>query len=463
MDPFKKNRMNSAIQRALSDLIAMRVKDPRVGLVSISQVEVNRDNTVAKVHVAVTGDDIDRKKSLAGLRKASGFLQTQVGRNLRMRAVPQLHFVYDDSMDRGFGVEEILKELEDKGEFLDEKERRRQLTLDDFEPPEELVDPLLEANTIWMVGHWSPDPDCIGSCLALAEVFRAMDKDVTVFRYPEPQRSLVALPGWDETVDVSEAEGMLAEEAPDVALLMDCHRTDRTGPLRDTLDKLPTVLCVDHHLVSGRRAPVPGWLDARAESTCTLAYRLIEILADEDEEAIDGLITKDVATNLFAGIAGDTGGFRFDNTTPMTFRLAADLAERGVDTAGLQHTILHERRHQALSLLQLALAGSVFTGGGKVAVMRVTRDMLAGSGATMDETEGFVNILTSVSGVRYACLLKEQEPNVWRASLRTQGGDVQSVAAAFGGGGHKQAAGCTIEGDGDEVAAEVTEALLNAE
>ena len=459
MDPYKTNRLSAAMQRTLSDLIATRVKDPRVGMVTISQVELNRDHSLAKIFVAVTGDDEERDLSLAGLKKASGFLQHQLGRVLRMRTLPALKFYYDDSLDRGFGVEQVLRDLEDQGEFESESDRRRRLRLEDLELPRELVEPLETAESIWITGHWNPDPDSMGSALALAAVLRDLDKDVTVFRYPDPPPGLTGLPGWSGSTPAAEAPSLLAEGPPDLVLLVDCHRTDRCGELQDTLDRVENIVCLDHHLVSGRRAPVPGWLETRAESTCTLAYRLIQELTDHDPEAID----VDVATNLFAGLAGDTGGFRFDNVGPATFRLAADLAERGVNTAELQHQLLHQRRRQGLDLIQRALAGVTYSGGGRVAMVRVALADLAATGAAMAEAEGLVNMITSVDGVAYAAVLKEIESDVWRVSMRSQAGDVQAVAAAFGGGGHVRAAGCTIRGTGDEVAVQVTEALLAAE
>lgn len=459
MDPYKTNRLSAAIQRTLSDLISSRVKDPRVGMVAISQVELNRDHSQARVYVTVTGDETERAKSLAGLDKAAGFLQRQMARTLRMRTVPALRFEYDDSLDRGFGLEQVLRDLADRGEFRDERARYRELTLDDFTPPRELLDPLRAAQRIWVTGHWNPDPDCIGAALALGAALRELAKEVVVFRFPEPTPGLADLPGWDEAVPAAEAPDLFAAAPPDLAVLADCHRSDRCGPLQATLDRIPAVVCIDHHLVTGRRAPAPGWVDSRAESTCTLVYRVIQTLAGANADPF----TLDVATNLFAGLAGDTGGFRFDNVRPATFRLAADLATRGVDTAGVQHRILHQRRREGLALLQLALADLTYAGEGRVAVMRITREMVAATGAPLTETEGFVNILTAVQGVRYAALLKEIEPGVWRASLRTNAGDVQAVAARFGGGGHRAAAGCTLEGDRDAVSAAITAALLAAE
>lgn len=459
MDPYKTNRLAAAIQRLLSDLIATRLKDPRVGMVAISQVGLNRDHTQAEVFVAVTGGETERQNSLVGLQAAAGFLQRELGQGLRLRSVPALRFNLDDSLDRGFGIEKVLRDLADRGEFLDEKERRRRLTLEALEPPRELVEPLRTADCVWLSGHWNPDPDCAGAMLALAAVLRGLGKDAVAFRFPDPPAGLPALPDWEATVPAEAAPALLAESPPDVVLLIDCHRTDRCGPLQDVFDRLPVVRCLDHHLVSARRAPVPGWLEPRAESSCTLAYRLIQVLTDGDPDAIDA----DVATNLFAGLAGDTGGFRYENVSPATFHLAGELAARGVDTAEVQHRLLHVRRREGLDLLHRALGSVTYAGGGRVAVMRVTRDMLAASGATLAESEGLVTLLTAVQGVRYAALLKEQEDGLWRISLRSHGGDVQVVAAAFGGGGHRAAAGCTLAGTADEVEAQLVEALLAAE
>lgn len=459
MDPYRTNRLAADIQRLLGDLLATRVKDPRVQMVAISQLELNRDHSQARVYVTVTGDESEQQEALRGLRRAAGFLQREVGNGLRLRSTPTLVFALDEGLERGFGVQKVLHDLAVQGEFLDEDEKRRRLRHEDLEPPRELLEPLRAAGTIWLTGHWNPDPDCAGAMLALAAVLRGLDREVAAFAFPDPPDGLATLPGWELTTPVDQAPELLAAQPPDLALLVDCHRTDRCGELRDTLDRLPAVLCLDHHLVSGRRAPVPGWLEPRAESTCTLAYRLIQVLTDGAADAIDA----EVATNLFAGLAGDTGGFRFNNVAPATFRLAGELAARGADTSEVQHRLLHQRSRAGLDLMHRALGGLVYAGDGSIAVLRVDRAMLRASGATLAESEGLVNLLTTVDGVRYAALLKEQEQGVWRVSLRSRQGDVQAVAARFGGGGHRAAAGCTIEDEGDEAQAQVIAALLEAE
>ncbi len=462
MDPYRTNRLQAAIQRLLGDLLATRVKDPRVQMAAISQVELNRDHSQARVYVAVTGSPQQQEQSLVGLRKAAGFLQRELGSALRLRTVPALHFAADDGLERGFKVEEALRELEAKGEFLDEKQRRRALRHEDLEPPHELLAPLRAAARIWLSGHWNPDPDCAGAMLALAAVLRELDKEVVAFVFPDPPPGLAELPGWQDTTPAAAAPALLADEPPDLVLLVDCHRTDRCGELQPVFDRLPAVYSLDHHLVGARRAPLPGWLEPRAESTCTLAYRLIQELSAAAAQEAD-VVDADVATNLFAGLSGDTGGFRFNNVTPATFRLAGELAARGADTAEIQHKLLHRRTREGLDLMRRALDGLAYHGDGRIAVLRVSAAMLRESGANLAESEGLVNLLTTVAGVRYAALLKEQDAGIWRVSLRSREGDVQAVAVGFGGGGHRAAAGCTIEGDGDEVQALIVEALLGAD
>jgi phosphoesterase RecJ-like protein len=464
MDPYKTNRLNAALQRTLSELLETKVKDPRVGFVTVSSVELNRDHSVAKVYFSVLGqsdgacDDVARENTLKGLKKAGGFLQSQVARILELRATPELRFVPDASLDRSEAVEAVLKDLAERGEFRSEAERRRSRTLTDFVPPRELVEPLRAAQSVWITPHFNPDPDAVGSTLALGEALRRLGKDVTVLRFADPPLGISWLPGWKHGLDVSAAPERFAEEPPDLGVLVDCHRTDRLGPLQETFDRLTRVVCVDHHLVTGRRAPAPGWVDDRAEACVTLVHQVIMAL----HEGGDDPITLGMATNLFAGLVGDTGGFRFENTTPMTFGFARDLAARGIDTAQTSHRVMHQRRRAGLELLQRCLGTCVWTAGGKVVTARASLATLAETHAAASETEGFVNVLTSVDGVQYAAFLKETAPDVWRASLRAMAdGDVQSIAARYGGGGHRRAAGCTIEGEGDAVAAEVAAALAD--
>ena len=454
MDPYRTNKLNQSILEVLSQLLQVSVKDPRVGFVTLKGVKLNRDHSVALVFYSVIGDEEDRKKSFQGLKKAKGYMQSKLVRTLGLRAAPELRFAYDDSVEKGLEMDEILDGLKDKGEFLTEEEKKRMMTLDDVTPPTELIRGLREARSIWVVPHHNPDPDAIGSALALGEALRAMGREVRVLSYPDPALGLNELPGYDKVISSEDAEEVYAAEKPELLVLVDCHRIDRTGPLEDTLDRFEKRLCVDHHLVSGRKAPEAGWVEPRSCSTCTLIHQVITTLGEGDDEVGDDPfdLTLDMATNLYAGLINDTGGFRFSNTVPFTFEFARRLSAMGVDTAGVASTTLHRHRREGVAMLQRVLQTFEYHADGRVLTLNASLAMLDETGGSMSDTEGFVNIATAVDGVCLVAFLKELEKDVWRVSLRVCGqGDVQTIAAKYGGGGHKMAAGCTIEGPLDEV------------
>ncbi len=452
MDPYRTNRMNQSLREVLAELLQAEVKDPRVGFVTINKVELNKDHTVARVFWSVMGEEDERKTSFAGLKKAAGFLQSRVSRTLGLRQAPELRFEFDSSVERGIELDGVLDDLAKQGEFLDEHERMRRLCLDELVPPADLMAAIDKAETIWVVPHVNPDPDAIGSALALAEALDEAGKDAVVVGYPNPPVGVTGLPGFDR-IHTDDAAELLADEAPDMLILVDCHRIERTGPLEDVLAGIANRWCIDHHLVSQRKAPEPGWVDERACSTCTLVHQVVGALRDEDGEPVE--LSLDMATNLYAGLLNDTGGFRFDNTVPFTFEFAKRLAERGVDTAGVSASTLHRYRPCGVAMLEKVLGTFSYHAGGRIIVARATQEMVEATGGDMSDTEGFVNIAMSVDGVVMAAFMKEKPGGgAWRISLRSrEGGDVQQVAARYGGGGHRQAAGCDLECDADDVAA----------
>lgn len=458
MDPYRTSRLNQSIREVVAELLQSAVKDPRVGFVSVNKVELNRDHSVARVFWSVIGDEDERKTSFAGLKKARGFLQSRVGRTLGLRQAPELRFEYDEALERGAELDAVLDGLEQQGEFLSDQDKMRQLGLDDLVPPADLVQGLAQAERLWVVPHVNPDPDAIGAALALAEALEATGCEVRVVGYAETPIVVQSLPGYGRIVPDDAAAALWEEERPDTLVLVDCHRIDRTGPLQDVLARFERRWCVDHHLVTQRRAPEPGWVEPRACSTCTLIHQVVGALTDADGDPV--AVTHDMATNLYAGLLNDTGGFRFDNTVPYTFEFARRLAEYGVDTAGVASATLHRFRPQGFAMLQRVLTTFSYHAGGRIVVARATQAMLAETGAVMSDTEGFVNMAMSIDGVQMAALMKETEDGSWRVSLRARGGgDVQAVAARHGGGGHRQAAGLDLEGAADDVADQLAREL----
>ncbi|MBK6897930.1 MAG: 30S ribosome-binding factor RbfA [bacterium] len=462
MDPYKLQRQNAAIRKVLGELLAVEVKDPRVGFVTISGVELNRDQTVAEVFVSVLGGEQERKDSLAGLKKARGFLQGRLSDLLRLRATPDLRFIYDESLDQGLGVETILDELSARGEFVDEAERRRRRTLDSLAPPPDLLAALAAATRIWVAPHVNPDPDAMGSALALAEALRETGREAEALRYAEAPAGCESLPGYPEALDPAAVAAALADgEGPDLVVTVDCHHLERTGDYAAALAGVGAAWCIDHHLDGNGPAPLPGWIEPVASSASLLVLRVIESLAAGDGEGAPAFaLNAAMATNLYAGLYTDTGGFRFPNTLPLSFEAAGRLVAAGADAAEIAERTLHERTPASLALLARVLDTFEYHHGGRLLSLRVTRAMLAATGTVMADTEQFTGLASAVRGVRFVVFLKEREDGAWRVSLRTDAaGDVHAAASRRGGGGHRQAAGCTVAGDPATLVAELAAEL----
>lgn len=113
---YRRERLNESIKELLGELILTRIKDPRVGLVTITGVDVARDFTTAKVYFTVMGGDEEREESKKGLESAKNFLRKTIGRELKLRNTPDFRFVYDDSLDRSMVIEDALKKIQEEDE-----------------------------------------------------------------------------------------------------------------------------------------------------------------------------------------------------------------------------------------------------------------------------------------------------------------------------------------------------------
>jgi phosphoesterase RecJ-like protein len=166
---------------------------------------------------------------------------------------------------------------------------------------------------------------------------------------------------------------------------------------------------------------------------------------------------------LYVGLITDTGCFRFTNTHAETLRVGAELAALGADPGTLAESYMFRRRPEALHLLAEVLGSLRFHDGRRLATLRLTRAMIDATGARMEESEGFVNHATSVEGVHAAALLREVDPGRTRVSLRSPDRlNVADVARRFGGGGHRNAAGMSLDADVAGAEAIVVDALQQA-
>jgi len=301
-----------------------------------------------------------------------------------------------------------------------------------------------------MLGHVHPDADVLGTLLALGLALESREWTV-VYGGPHPAPAILDfLPGVERYRVLRQVEG-----AFDVAVLTDCPNPDRTqGLLDQARASARRVVNIDHH-PDNRRYGHVNWIDPTASATGELVYELLE--------ALDLAISPAVATNLFTAIHTDTGSFRYSNVTPDTFRIAASLVAAGADPAFVSTALYERREREALRWLAEVLARVQVSEDGRVAWVALPAGLVPES---FVEAEDLVNYPRSIDSVRVACLLREREGQV-KVSLRGKGEvDVNRIAARFGGGGHRNAAGCTVagplEGVTKEVLASVAEAVAGS-
>src|SRR5215218_6469358 len=295
--------------------------------------------------------------------------------------------------------------------------------------------------TVVLSGHVQPDADALGSTLALAEGLRRRGARVLA-TFPNPftlPPSLGWLPG---------AEGLVPSSAvpssPDVFVSLDAASPARLGELAPLLDGAGVSVVVDHH------ASNPGFGDVRlvdggAPATVTLVAELL-----------DGLgvtLDRELATCLYAGLAADTGSFRFGSTRPDTHELAARLLSTGIDHSAISRRLFDTAPFGWLSLLSVVTGrASLETEVGAGLVWTWSSTAEAGEhGLPGEQLEALVDVVRSTEEADVACVLKGQDDGSWSVSLRSRGAtDVARVAMALGGGGHTLAAGYSSYLDRDK-------------
>jgi phosphoesterase RecJ-like protein len=282
-----------------------------------------------------------------------------------------------------------------------------------------------------LTSHARPDGDAIGSPLALAFALDRLGKDVRLVSHdpvPAPYR---VFPGANriEVVDRIDADA-------DAVVLLEC--SDLGRPEIAGLDRY-VAINVDHHVGNTLYGRV-NWFDASAAACGEMVADLID--------ALGVAWTPEMASHLYLAIATDTGSFRYGPISAQTFDICRRIVEAGVQTSVLSRQIFDSFAIGRVKLMGAMLGAMELHHGDRLAVLQFDEALLAACGATIDDTEGLVNLPLGAHEVLAAALFKRQSPGVYRVSLRSKGEvDVRAVAAQWSGGGHTNAAGCTIRGD----------------
>ena len=289
------------------------------------------------------------------------------------------------------------------------------------------VNRLLRAENILLLCHKNPDGDTLGSAGALYHALKGLGKTVAVLcadpigaRYDYMQLGL-----FDGSF---EPKYVVAVDVAGIQLFGDAVRA-----YAERVD-----LCIDHHGSNSGYADAM-LLQADAAAAAEIMYDLLRAMN------ID--ITPLIAECLYTGIATDTGCFKFANTTQRTHLTAAKLIEAGADIVRLNAALFESKTPAQLAIERLALENLQFYYDGKCAMVCLTREQIASTGADCTDIEGITGIARAIEGVQVGVTIRQQPSGSYKVSVRTVPGvDASAICRRLGGGGHTQAAGCEILG-----------------
>lgn len=289
---------------------------------------------------------------------------------------------------------------------------------------------LKNAHKIVLIGHVSPDGDTLGSTLALALGLKKLGKDIVVTVDDSISAMYNFLPGLEQIIRLEDEAKIKA----DLMVVIDASSADRAGNAIKCVDA--PILNIDHHISNTRYAEYL-YLDDKAAATGEIIFKVLKNLEVEIDLAM--------AINLYTAIVTDCGYFKYSNTSPECMRCAAELIEFGVNPSDISDA-LEMKPKSNIVLLSKVLESLSFFHEGKIAVIEIKNEDY---NAEID-TDAFIQYPRYIEGVEVAVMFKAVKPNVTRVSMRSRWIDVSLIALHFDGGGHKKAAGCTINADLNE-------------
>lgn len=295
--------------------------------------------------------------------------------------------------------------------------------------------------------HVDPDPDCIGSMLALDWLFEKLGKR------SQPLSHDPILPQWRFLPRILRIESPSQSRAAqtgdwDALIAVDCE-LQRTGDAAALAGRVREVVNIDHHVTNPGSGHV-NWVRTDAAAAGEIVFDLIQ--------AVGPPLDADVSTLLYAAIMADTGSFRFGNTSARVFEIASHLVRLGARPDIISREIYDTRSWSYVKLLGRVLESLRRSPDGKVAWIRLTRRMIREEGAREDESEGFIQYPRMIDGVEVAIIFRELDDGRIRVGFRSRERvDVSALAQEFGGGGHARASGCTLAGDLADVERRVVE------
>lgn len=319
-------------------------------------------------------------------------------------------------------------------------------------PPQELIDFFKNGDGFFIAVHLSPDGDALGSACALGIALETMGKRfILACRDAVPQQ-YAFLPGSGRFLTFND----IIARSLDIAsyknfVLIDCNEIKRTGLEKTVLGsgRFSLSAVIDHHEGDAVFGDV-RWVVPQVAAAGMLVYRVIN--------ALGVAITEPIASNLYSALVVDTGNFRYPNTSPEVLRVAAELAAAGAHPSDINRAV-NESWSEGRFRLFIKVMGTLSIDNG-VAITYTTRKMFEETGTTPDDTENFASFPLTMKEIKAAVFIREIGDNHYKLSLRSvEEVSVVEVAASYGGGGHKNAAGCVAQSDLETLKADLIRRL----
>jgi phosphoesterase RecJ-like protein len=298
------------------------------------------------------------------------------------------------------------------------------------QPIDAVLDAILQRQRFLLTSHARPDGDAVGSLLALWMMLNAMGKQAEMQLCDPVPVIYRTLPCAEQ---IRHATDLAKGFEPDAAIFLECDSIERSR-LQGLEDRF--LINIDHH-TSGSPFACVNWIDTTASAVAEMVYKLAI--------AANVSVTPAMATCLYTALLSDTGSFCYEGTCADTFALARDLAEIGANPARIAEDLYFSNRLSKMRLLGAAL--TTLQREGCVAWLWVTHEDMVRLGASDEDSQGIVNYAIGIAGVEVAVFLREMADRRIRVSLRSKSTvRVTHVAEQFGGGGHENASGCTLDG-----------------
>lgn len=281
-----------------------------------------------------------------------------------------------------------------------------------------------------VIGHVSPDGDCVGSCMGLWHFLKSLGKTSYVMiktdEIPPHLRFL-----WNEEAEFSQSF------EPKAYIAVDCGDINRLIRCGDEFANSQNTACIDHHRTNGGFASV-SFIEPDGAAAGEIVYELIA-------ECFGVVMPKEIATCLYGAIASDTGSFKYSSVKPKTLKAAAELLSCGADNAEISKRLFDTYQRAQIDLISSVTATMTTYFNGLAASITVTDEMLQKAGVTFEEADFLTGLPRAVEGVEVGIYFKKRGDEV-KISLRSNKRvNVSEIAASLGGGGHIRAAGVTLK------------------